>query len=179
VVFSTPGPLSADHALFRCQRPPSLHNEDSNSFDHADDLWDELVRWHVAAPSAKRPELVLDMNDPEMIFEDNTTAGQEPRSGQEPRFGASGSASGLFGRAARVAAALNPLNLSNDRFYEVPREHRQKVRQTLGQLVVQHARPAIRLQLPFVRFFAERYLLAQERSQNITCSIRLASPKVR
>lgn len=40
-------------------------------------------------------------------------------------------------------------NLSNDHWYEVSRE-RQRVRQTFGNLVVQHAYPAMKLQLPFV-----------------------------
>jgi transcription initiation factor TFIID subunit 1 len=43
------------------------------------------------------------------------------------------------------------LNLSNDKFYEVSREARlQRVRQTFGQLIVQHTIPAIKLQLPYV-----------------------------
>lgn len=43
-------------------------------------------------------------------------------------------------------------NLSNDQYYEVSKEGaRQHVRQTFGQLVVEHAYPAQKLQLPFVR----------------------------
>jgi hypothetical protein len=42
-------------------------------------------------------------------------------------------------------------NLSNDHFYEVSKEGgRHRVRQTFGQLVVEHAYPAQKLQLPFV-----------------------------
>lgn len=42
-------------------------------------------------------------------------------------------------------------NLSNDHFYEVTKEGgRHRVRQTFGQLVVEHAYPAQKLQLPFV-----------------------------
>lgn len=42
-------------------------------------------------------------------------------------------------------------NLSNDQFYEVAKEGgRHRVRQTFGQLVVEHAYPAQKLQLPFV-----------------------------
>lgn len=44
-------------------------------------------------------------------------------------------------------------NLSNDHFYEVSKEGgRHRVRQTFGQLVVEHAYPAQKLQLPFVCF---------------------------
>ena len=42
-------------------------------------------------------------------------------------------------------------NLSNDQFYEVSKDGgRHRVRQTFGQLVVEHAYPAQKLQLPFV-----------------------------
>ncbi len=43
-------------------------------------------------------------------------------------------------------------NISNDQAYEIARQ-RHRVRQTFGQLVVQHAYPAVKLQLPFVSFF--------------------------
>jgi transcription initiation factor TFIID subunit 1 len=46
--------------------------------------------------------------------------------------------------------ALDPFNLSNDRFYEVSKEHRRRVRQTFGNLEVQHSYPAMKLQLPLV-----------------------------
>jgi transcription initiation factor TFIID subunit 1, fungi type len=40
-------------------------------------------------------------------------------------------------------------NLSNDHLYEVAKD-KLRVRQTFGQLIVEHARPATKLQLPFV-----------------------------
>jgi transcription initiation factor TFIID subunit 1, fungi type len=50
------------------------------------------------------------------------------------------------------AHARDKFNLSNDQFYEVAKEGgRHRVRQTFGQLVVEHAYPAQKLQLPFVR----------------------------
>ena len=50
-----------------------------------------------------------------------------------------------------VAAPKDKFNLSNDQFYEVSKEGgRHRVRQTFGQLVVEHAYPAQKLQLPFV-----------------------------
>lgn len=42
-------------------------------------------------------------------------------------------------------------NISNDQAYEITRE-RHRVRQTFGQLIVQHAYPAVKLQLPWVRW---------------------------
>lgn len=60
---------------------------------------------------------------------------------------------GMAGARAKRqrGAELDPLNLSNDKQYEVARERRQRVRQTLGALEVQHAYPAVKLQMPFYR----------------------------
>jgi hypothetical protein len=53
---------------------------------------------------------------------------------------------------AHDAQIRDKFNLSNDHFYEVSKEGgRHRVRQTFGQLVVEHAYPAQKLQLPFVR----------------------------
>ncbi|CAE6447798.1 unnamed protein product [Rhizoctonia solani] len=49
-----------------------------------------------------------------------------------------------------TAPGKDKFNLSNDHFYEVSKE-RQRVRQTFGNLVVQHAYPALKLQLPFYK----------------------------
>ncbi len=108
-----------------------------------EEAWERQVRWHSDAAPTRHPQLLLDFNDAEMILEAASSGSAAKVSEAEQHVPST--------RAARAAAALNPLNLSNDRFYELPREHRQKVRQTLGQIVVQHARPALKLQLPWVR----------------------------
>ena len=58
----------------------------------------------------------------------------------------------------RIRTDLQPkdkFNISNDQFYEVSKEGgRHRVRQTFGQLVVEHAYPAQKLQLPFVSLLA-------------------------
>lgn len=52
---------------------------------------------------------------------------------------------------AENAQSRDKFNLSNDHLYEVAKEGgRHRVRQTFGQLVVEHAYPAQKLQLPFV-----------------------------
>ncbi|KAF8078829.1 TAF1 transcription initiation factor TFIID subunit TAF1 [Lyophyllum atratum] len=56
----------------------------------------------------------------------------------------------------RIRTDAGPLrdrfNISNDQFYEVTKEGgRHRVRQTFGQLVVEHAYPAQKLQLPFYK----------------------------
>jgi hypothetical protein len=50
------------------------------------------------------------------------------------------------------AQVRDKFNLSNDQHYELSAREgaRQRVRQTFGQLVVEHAYPAQKLQLPFV-----------------------------
>ncbi|KAJ7631188.1 TAF1 transcription initiation factor TFIID subunit TAF1 [Roridomyces roridus] len=49
------------------------------------------------------------------------------------------------------ASVRDKFNLSNDHFYEVSKEGgRHRVRQTFGQIAVEHAYPAQKLQLPFV-----------------------------
>ncbi|KAF8898960.1 TAF1 transcription initiation factor TFIID subunit TAF1 [Infundibulicybe gibba] len=53
---------------------------------------------------------------------------------------------------ADTAQGKDKFNLSNDHFYEVAKEGgRHRVRQTFGQLVVEHAYPAQKLQLPFYK----------------------------
>ncbi len=50
------------------------------------------------------------------------------------------------------AQVKDKFNLSNDQFYDVSKDGgRHRVRQTFGDLVVEHAYPSQKLQLPFVR----------------------------
>ncbi|KAI0347944.1 hypothetical protein BDW22DRAFT_1350061 [Trametopsis cervina] len=50
------------------------------------------------------------------------------------------------------APVKDKFNIANDQFYEVSKEGgRHRVRQTFGQLVVEHAYPAQKLQLPFYK----------------------------
>ena len=48
-----------------------------------------------------------------------------------------------------TSAPKDKFNLSNDQYYEVSKE-KSRVRQTFGQIIVEHAYPAQKLQLPFV-----------------------------
>jgi transcription initiation factor TFIID subunit 1, fungi type len=56
---------------------------------------------------------------------------------------------------ADALKTLDKFNLSNDAHYELSAKEgaRQRVRQTFGQISVEHAYPAQKLQLPFVRRF--------------------------
>ena len=53
------------------------------------------------------------------------------------------------------AQIKDKFDLSNDQFYDVSKDGRHRVRQTFGDLVVEHAYPAQKLQLPFVCYFCE------------------------
>ncbi|KAL9938832.1 hypothetical protein V8E36_002551 [Tilletia maclaganii] len=107
--------------------------------------WMKHILWDINAPTKDLP-IMLDMNDPDLILQEfypeNDISGPPARSAAVPI---------LSHRAGRPPVELDPFNLSNDRFYEVSREQRQRVRQTLGQLEVQHAWPAIKLQFPFYK----------------------------
>ncbi|RKP23025.1 hypothetical protein SYNPS1DRAFT_25012, partial [Syncephalis pseudoplumigaleata] len=81
------------------------------------------------------------MNDPHMLFEvvDEETLDNKRRRTARDHSSAS-------------MELVSDLNLSNDKYYEVSREARlQRVRQTFGQLIVQHTLPAIKLQLPYYK----------------------------
>ncbi|KAF9076054.1 atypical/TAF1 protein kinase [Rhodocollybia butyracea] len=55
-------------------------------------------------------------------------------------------------RLKNDAAPRDKFNLSNDQYYEVAKDGgRHRVRQTFGQLTVEHAYPAQKLQLPFFK----------------------------
>lgn len=55
-------------------------------------------------------------------------------------------------------AHKDKFNISNDQYYEVSKDGgRHRVRQTFGQLSVEHAYPAQKLQLPFVRVLSILY----------------------
>lgn len=50
-----------------------------------------------------------------------------------------------------AGTARDPYNMSNDKLYEVRREQKKTVRQTFGQLEVQHTYPAMKLQFPWYK----------------------------
>lgn len=91
--------------------------------------------------------LRLDMNDTALMMEDEAKKNRE-RANREK-----------FGRALAVARAETPLtteelesryNLSNDKEYNVLiKNFHTKVRSTIGNLTIEHAPPASRLQSPF------------------------------
>lgn len=95
--------------------------------------WTQSIIWDAETPFRDFTQLELDQE------EDATT--EERQVEVRPR------------KKARVDSGQprDKYNLSNDHYYEVSKDGlRHRVRQTFGQLVVQHAYPAQKLQLPFV-----------------------------
>lgn len=95
--------------------------------------WTQSIIWDAETPFRDFTQLELDVD------EDATT--EERQVEVRPR------------KKARVESGQprDKYNLSNDHYYEVSKDGlRHRVRQTFGQLVVQHAYPAQKLQLPFV-----------------------------
>ena len=127
--------------------PPSLNKP----FNH--DLfrgsWTRSIIWDTQTPFEPFDKLVLDMNDPQMMLEEDL--GPKIKQNSLLRSDAPVVSAAAQRDLARRQAEQDPLNLSNDKFYEQTREHRQRVRQTLGKLVVQHAWPAVKLQLPWYK----------------------------
>ena len=81
-------------------------------------------------------------------------------------------------------APKDKFNISNDQYYEVAKDGgRHRVRQTFGQLVVQHAYPAQKLQLPFVRIphilFVISYLLCHCLKKQFQYKTRLSKQEAR
>ncbi|TKY90977.1 hypothetical protein EX895_000976 [Sporisorium graminicola] len=111
--------------------------------------WTRSIIWDARTPFEPFDKLVLDMNDPQMMLEEDL--GPKTKQNSLLRSDAPVVSAAAQRDLARRQAELDPFNLSNDKFYEQTREHRQRVRQTLGKLVVQHAWPAIKLQLPWYK----------------------------
>ena len=131
---------------------PAPHLPTANEVDRArndalaNGTWFESIIWNPRSAAVPFDRLTMDMNDPEMILENEKTLGE----GQKSLLRAD-APPGLLQKASKYAQELDKFNLSNDRMYEVSKEQRHRVRQTLGQLVVRHAWPAVKLQLPFYK----------------------------
>ncbi|GBE77413.1 Putative transcription initiation factor TFIID 111 kDa [Sparassis crispa] len=98
-------------------------------------VWTQSIIWNPRAPF--RDFTQLEMNDEDIAAEE-----KPPSETVRPK------------KRLRSDAGQprDKFNLSNDQFYEVSKDGgRHRVRQTFGQLVVEHAYPAQKLQLPFFK----------------------------
>lgn len=124
--------------------PISVNRPFNRDLERGD--WAKGIIWEEGCKHKDFTSLILDLNDPEMMLE--TQGDEQEKVTSLVRV----DAPAISQKAARAAAGLDPFNLSNDRFYELSKEHRMRsIRQTLGQLELQHSRPAVRLQLPFYK----------------------------
>ncbi|PFH54856.1 hypothetical protein AMATHDRAFT_134293 [Amanita thiersii Skay4041] len=97
--------------------------------------WTQSIIWGPNAPFKDFTQLEFNHED-DVIHEEKPTETVRPRK----KFRLDNS------------QARDKFNLSNDHFYEVAKDGgRHRVRQTFGQLVVEHAYPAQKLQLPFYK----------------------------
>ncbi|KAJ7109984.1 TAF1 transcription initiation factor TFIID subunit TAF1 [Mycena epipterygia] len=96
--------------------------------------WTQSIIWSPRAPFKDFTQLEFNHED-DVIPEERSAETVRPRK-----------------RFRTDAGVRDKFNLSNDHFYEVTKEGgRHRVRQTFGQLAVEHAYPAQKLQLPFYK----------------------------
>ncbi|KAI7866594.1 hypothetical protein BDF14DRAFT_1810449 [Spinellus fusiger] len=118
--------------------------------------WIDTIIWDKERPDPSSMRIVLDLNDPNMLFdceEVEATKAQliEPKhvkKGRKPLPRPLPKIPIVYNTEPEPHSKLplNPFNLSNDRHYEMHLAGRLvRVRQTLGELIVQHALPASKL----------------------------------
>ncbi|PPQ71123.1 hypothetical protein CVT24_009859 [Panaeolus cyanescens] len=96
--------------------------------------WTQSIIWSPKAP-------FRDFTQLEFNHEDDIIPEERPLETARPRK-----------RLRTDGQVRDKFNLSNDQFYEVAKDGgRHRVRQTFGQLTVEHAYPAQKLQLPFYK----------------------------
>ncbi|KAF5312301.1 hypothetical protein D9619_002925 [Psilocybe cf. subviscida] len=97
--------------------------------------WTQSIIWSPKAPFRDFTQIEFNYED-DVVPEERTAEAMRPRK----RFRTDG------------GQVKDKFNLSNDHFYEVAKDGgKHRVRQTFGQLVVEHAYPAQKLQLPFYK----------------------------
>ncbi|KAF8140452.1 TAF1 transcription initiation factor TFIID subunit TAF1 [Boletus edulis] len=108
----------------------------SNWEEDISGAWTQGIIWGPGAPFLDFTQ--LELNEEDLTAEERPTAVETVRPRKRLR--------------AENAQSRDKFNLSNDHLYEVAKEGgRHRVRQTFGQLVVEHAYPAQKLQLPFFK----------------------------
>ncbi|KIK70768.1 hypothetical protein GYMLUDRAFT_32818 [Collybiopsis luxurians FD-317 M1] len=95
--------------------------------------WTQSIIWTPGAPFRDFTQLEFNHED-DIVPEERSNAPVRPRK-----------------RLRTDPAPRDKFNLSNDQYYEVAKDGRHRVRQTFGQLTVEHAYPAQKLQLPFYK----------------------------
>lgn len=110
--------------------------------------WTKAIIWDDHTPHQSFARLEIYDNDPNLIRSKLSAAEDEEMQHQQ---GGTHPAKKRRLPLAHLGQQLDVYNLSNDRVYESLKEKKKVVRQTFGNLEVQHAWPALKLQLPYYR----------------------------
>lgn len=108
--------------------------------------WTRAIIWDDRTPHQPFARLEIFDNDPNLVksklsaVEEGESAAPSAQPAKKRRL-----------PLAHLGQQLDTYNLSNDRVYESLKEKKRVVRQTFGNLEVQHAWPALKLQLPYYR----------------------------
>ncbi|KZT08547.1 uncharacterized protein LAESUDRAFT_675751 [Laetiporus sulphureus 93-53] len=122
-----------DSAMGPANNPADLTTPQNQALESG--LWTQSIIWSPRAPF--RDFTQLELNEEDISVEERPPMQDVAR--PRKRFRTDNQPKDKF-------------NLSNDQYYEVSKEGgRHRVRQTFGQLVVEHAYPAQKLQLPFYK----------------------------
>ncbi|ORX92912.1 hypothetical protein K493DRAFT_408629 [Basidiobolus meristosporus CBS 931.73] len=127
------------------------------NYDVEDGDWTESIIWDPEEPFVPCTKLILDLNDTNMLFDTTSNLDVHKSSHHEQKSAKKTKKTSkkaiIQVEAPRLdpksKAAVDKFNLSNDRYYEALKKRR--VRQTFGQLNVQHSLPALKLQSPFFK----------------------------
>ncbi|KAI9292563.1 hypothetical protein K502DRAFT_351869 [Neoconidiobolus thromboides FSU 785] len=123
--------------------------------------WEKNIAWDEEQAKKVNYPLILDLNDSNMLFEIANQEKNPENKGDETsllrmrllkkarKMGITGIS--LLGKNV-ARDQLDKFNLSNDLYYEAIKSGKaQKIRQTFGQIIIQHAGVAQRLQPPFFK----------------------------
>ncbi|KAF9585825.1 hypothetical protein BGW38_000578 [Lunasporangiospora selenospora] len=147
--------------------PLTTKSEDSDSkelfparnYDLENGDWEESIMWDESIPFKPFTHIGFDMNDVNVLFDltsmENKEGFRVKRSKKMPIF----TYRVMTNKQQQPSEAetlrkldVDRFNLSNDRYYDTHKEGRfLRVRQTFGQLVVQHALPAVKLMKPWYK----------------------------
>ncbi|KAF9917575.1 hypothetical protein BX616_000573 [Lobosporangium transversale] len=123
--------------------------------------WEESIIWDENKPFKPFTQISFNMNDANVLFDltsmDSKTMGEgfRVKRGKKailPAYRVVTKTNDPSEEETHRKLQIDRFNLSNDRFYEAHKEGRfHRVRQTFGQLVVQHALPAVKLMKPWYK----------------------------
>ncbi|KAK3839034.1 MAG: hypothetical protein J3R72DRAFT_179932 [Linnemannia gamsii] len=133
----------------------------SRNYDLEMGEWEDSIIWDENKPYKPFSHISLNMNDVNVLFDltsmENKGMGdgfrvKRGRKVQFPAYRVVTNVNDPSEAETHRKLGIDRFNVSNDRFYEANKEGRfHRVRQTFGQLVVQHALPAVKLMKPWYK----------------------------